>query len=100
MNTTFEPVILEVTEPTTANQHLGLNDVSAALEGGCNFMCFFGCVGHISDWDRYLVRVQQGTGLVLMELHSSQRQRIAVNERFVKELLGKHLRIIISSAAD
>jgi hypothetical protein len=34
-------------------------------------MCLFRCVGHISDWDRNLERVQQGTGLVLMELHSS-----------------------------
>jgi hypothetical protein len=30
--------------------------------------------------------------LVLVELHPSQRQGVAVDERFVKELFGKHLR--------
>jgi len=84
VNTTFETVVLKVTEPTASSKYLRLYNVSTALEGAGYLFSLFRFVRYISKWDRNLVRMQKGAGLILMELHPSQGQGVAVDQCPVK----------------
>jgi hypothetical protein len=93
MNSTLESSFFEMAKTTTASKHLGLNDVSITFKSAGNLVCLIRGAGNVSKRDTNLVRVKEGSGLVLVELHTAEGQGGFGNESAVEDaasLLGEH----------
>jgi hypothetical protein len=93
VNSTLESSFFEMAETTAATKHLGLDNVSITFKSAGNLVGLFGGAGNVAERDANLVGVEEGSGLVLVELHTAEGQGGVRNESAVEDpadLLGEH----------
>lgn len=71
MNASLESCLFKMAKTATAAEDLGLHNVSCRFELGGDSKGFFGSTSYVSQRYRYLVGVEQGACLVLVELHAA-----------------------------
>ena len=89
VDTALETGFLDVTHATTATKHLRLND-AATFEGAGDFFRLIDTESNVANGDGNLVRVKQGTCLVLVKLQPSHGEGTIFEEGSVEEPVGEH----------
>ena len=89
MNTALIAGLFEVSHSTTTTKNLSFDDkLSIFTEVLSNLCGFFGVESDVSDGNRDLEGMKEGTGLVLVELEASHGESVVVHEGTVEELFG------------
>jgi len=79
VNATLEAGLFEVTETAASTEDLRLDD-AAAIDVAGNFMSIVRAEGNASDRDWHLEGVEEGTGLILVQLQTTHGQGTVFEE--------------------